>query len=77
MFEFSNDYKELEEARKRIYNLCECRDEALKKEIGEYYKDTFVDDFDFIISYIIDLEDIAKKQAEYIKELEKWGYGSR
>lgn len=62
MFEFSNDYKELEEARKRIYNLCECRDEALKKEIGEeYYTKTFVDDFDFIESYIIDLEDKLKQ----------------
>ena len=72
MFEFSNNYKELEEARKRIYNLCECRDEALKKEIGEeYYTKTFVDDFNSIDCYLIELEDIAKQQAEYIKELEK------
>jgi hypothetical protein len=72
MFEFSNDYNELEEARKRIYNLCECRDEALKKEIGEkYYIYSFVEDFNFLDSYLIELENIAKKQAEYIKELEK------
>lgn len=72
MFEFSNDYKELKQARKRIDNLCKCRDEALKKEIGEVYNENkFEDDFDFIVSYIIDLEETAKKQAEYIKELEK------
>ena len=72
MFEFSNDYKKLEEARKRIYNSCECRDEVLKKEIGEkYYIYSFVEDFNFLDSYLIELENIAKKQAEYIKELEK------
>jgi flagellar biosynthesis chaperone FliJ len=67
-----NNYKEIEEAKKRIYNLCECRDEALKKEIGEeYYTKTFIDDFNIIDSYIADLEETLKKQAEYIKELEK------
>lgn len=72
MFEFSNEYKVLEEAKNRIYNLCMYRDEALKKEIGgKYYIYPFVDDFDYIESYIIDLEKTAKKQAEYIKELEK------
>ena len=66
-----NNYKEIEEAKKRIYNLCECRDEAFKKEIGEeYYTKTFTDDFNIIDSYIYDLEETVKKQAEYIKELE-------
>jgi flagellar biosynthesis chaperone FliJ len=67
-----NNYKEIEEAKKRIYNLCECRDEVLKKEIGEeYYTKTFIDDFNIIDSYIADLEETVHKQAEYIKELEK------
>lgn len=66
-----NNYKEIEEAKKRIYNLCECRDEALKKEIGEeHYTKKFTDDFNIIDSYINDLEETLKKQAEYIKELE-------
>lgn len=67
-----NNYKEIEEAKKRIHNLCECRDEALKKELGEEcYTKTFTDDFNIIDSYIDELEETVKKQAEYIKELEK------
>jgi flagellar biosynthesis chaperone FliJ len=67
-----NNYKEIEEVKKRIYNLCECRDEAFKKEIGEeYYTKTFTADFNIIDSYINDLEETIKKQSEYIKELEK------
>ena len=64
----NEEFKDMINKRDRIRHKIE----EIKKEIGEeYYTKKFTDDFNIIDSYINDLEETLKKQAEYIKELEK------